>query len=853
MFKPDRNGVTKRPKAPDYYLIATNVRLSSVADTGGLDRVDGELSQLATELKMRGHAIWHYDQICRLLDAHADIRQTYGGFLTVGDVLASMQDFFTGPVVNIANQLRVHAAQQLRAKQWVRLGDSGLDDDAKLPLSEVGIDLPAQVVGTDDEEASRLEVRTVEHVLSHGDNSLRAKDRGQMPIGVVVVGGPGQGKSTIAQLVCQAYRASLIDESVAGLGANIAAILKGTRDSLVRMGVSPPRHRRWPVYVELSKFGDAIAADPQTSLLGYIAGEITTSGSQLLTNQLERWLQSWPCVIVLDGLDEVAALQTRQRVVDAISDFVIEAGAKDNDVLIVATTRPQGYHGEFGEFEPQQLELRPLTSKEGLSYGTQVVATRHRDDPELAKEVVERLTAASASEHTSRLMRSPLQVSIMATLLERFKRAPNTRHALFDAYYTTIYSREVSKAGRLGQLLDLYSDDVNYVHERIALHLQVRAELDGESDALVSDEALSRLFVQRLTDAGHPQGEIERLSRDLLMAAKDRIVLLVASQADRVGFEVRSLQEYMAARALASGNDEDVFGRLAVLASSAHWRNTWLLTAGRVFSKEEHLRDALLERVKQLDSTTFEGMFIGYGERLALDLLEDDLALPVPRYRKSLMAHALLALHRWPGPDTRRLGEMAHTMMISGDPESYELIRKALTEAFESTGRSKISAVMILRTWEKRAGKGGALAKLLLGRSSDWRPESNTVARKAQRHGSAADPIEPLFVYAALDSEQQAARRKVLTLLKKQKVVSDKSPAEAGAHAKQPISLTQALEFQASLGDPLVMRELMAAVDRVAIEDSVAAIWAQQMIVVIDERRVVGDEPLVSAGTEGFE
>jgi hypothetical protein len=59
-------------------------------------------------------------------------------------------------------------------------------------------------------------------------------------------------------------------------------------------------------------------------------------------------------------------------------------------------------------------------------------------------------------------------------------------------------------------------------------------------------------------------------------------VLLVPVLHDDIGFEVRSLREFMAARSLTSGPDDRVRERLSVLAPSAHWRNTWLFAAGRL-------------------------------------------------------------------------------------------------------------------------------------------------------------------------------------------------------------------------------------------------------------------------------
>lgn len=121
-FKPDKNGLTKRPKTPEYYLIASNVRLSGDEKTGGQKLVNDALEKHAKELGMKGFFIWHYANICQMLANDAAIRTTYAGFLTTGDVLARLINFLDGAPVNLGLQLRVHAGQQTLAKQWVRLG-----------------------------------------------------------------------------------------------------------------------------------------------------------------------------------------------------------------------------------------------------------------------------------------------------------------------------------------------------------------------------------------------------------------------------------------------------------------------------------------------------------------------------------------------------------------------------------------------------------------------------------------------------------------------------------------------------------------------------------------------------------
>ncbi|MEU6384453.1 hypothetical protein ABZ847_12865 [Streptomyces bauhiniae] len=78
---------------PDYMILATNVVLSSVASSGGIDRVEQEIKRLVAKhhLPLKGWRVWHFDQIRTFLDLHPEIRQTYDAMVTPSDVLAQLR------------------------------------------------------------------------------------------------------------------------------------------------------------------------------------------------------------------------------------------------------------------------------------------------------------------------------------------------------------------------------------------------------------------------------------------------------------------------------------------------------------------------------------------------------------------------------------------------------------------------------------------------------------------------------------------------------------------------------------------------------------------------------------------
>ncbi|MFF9894337.1 tetratricopeptide repeat protein [Streptomyces longispororuber] len=90
---PDSNRVRKG-RLPEYLLITSNVVLSSVPGSGGIDRVQQALRERVHDLQLplKGWEVWHYDKICRLLDNNEGVRHAYADAVLSGDVLARLHD-----------------------------------------------------------------------------------------------------------------------------------------------------------------------------------------------------------------------------------------------------------------------------------------------------------------------------------------------------------------------------------------------------------------------------------------------------------------------------------------------------------------------------------------------------------------------------------------------------------------------------------------------------------------------------------------------------------------------------------------------------------------------------------------
>src|SRR5262249_38534498 len=154
---------------------------------------------------------------------------------------------------------------------------------------------------------------------------------------------------------------------------------------------------------------------------------------------------AYPSVLVLDGLDEVPPSTNREQVLECIRDFRIDVATEQIDVLIVATTRPQGYNDDFSSREYRHLYLTPLPADVALEYARRLETIRFGQDQSRFDKILSRVERATNTPATARLMRSPLQVTIMTLLVDRTGQPPQERWKLFHDYYNLIYQREVER------------------------------------------------------------------------------------------------------------------------------------------------------------------------------------------------------------------------------------------------------------------------------------------------------------------------------------------------------------------------------------------------------------------------
>ena len=271
---------------------------------------------------------------------------------------------------------------------------------------------------------------------------------------------------------------------------------------------------------------------------------------------------------------------------------------------------------------------------------------RYRTDEDRKHTVLTRLDRAFRDVSTARLMRSPLQVTIMAALVDRIGQPPQARWSLFNQYYEVIYDREVERSILASNILRDFKPDIKAIHNQVGLILQIDSEQTGRTDAKLSRERFVGLVESRLVTEGHTEDRLHQLAQQIVEAASHRLVFLVELEAEQVGFEIRSLQEFMAAECLMDGIDQNIRARLDEIAPIPFWRNVFLFAAGKCFAQHQALREPVRDicaELNDIDSDTVASTCL-VGSDLAIALIEEGSSRNQPRFENLLARFAMRIL-----------------------------------------------------------------------------------------------------------------------------------------------------------------------------------------------------------------
>jgi len=650
----------KRSPEPEYYVFVTNVDFA--AGGNGWDAADALLKAYYDKLPLKGHAVWGASQLSGYVDQHEEIRNRFRVHLTSGDVLGALIEHIHGLQPNTEHILATFLSRTLLDDEISRLDQAGKLTDERLPLAKLFIDLPATTehsLEPPDEkpdDAGNMPPGVLKDLLRDGSRCLDPQTiyelettqdaTAKFPSRYVLLGGFGSGKSTIGQFLAQIHRAALLDRRPKPLlESDVRTAIAEIKETCGRERLPWPTTPRYPFRVELARFAKFLSDESGRTLAEYL--RITLGGAATLAHEtFLSWLSLVPWLLILDGLDEVPSAGNRDAVVKSVNDFLIEARQAKADLFVVATSRRDGYGGEFAGGLVKFQSFRPLSVPRALRYVEQYVLTRFGNTTQ-GSDLVDKLRSAAETPLTASLMSSPLQVTFMATVISAHGDAGQDRWQLFDSYYKTIYAREQQKAVEpFKSVLAGHKNVIDRLHHDIGFWLQFQSEAAGVNSVSIKISQFEQLVRAYLgPDAKGFEGEeLKKLTETIATAAQQRLVFLTSRVEGELEFEVRGLQEHMAAERLMTGPPEQVLKRLEMIAPSPYWRNVFLFAAGKCFldAQSSYYQDHLRLLCEDLNTSSDPVLEIVHaGSELGIAMLESGAPAQNPTYTRHLSKLAL--------------------------------------------------------------------------------------------------------------------------------------------------------------------------------------------------------------------
>lgn len=613
------------------YYFLTNVSGTAHKDVGSVDRLDEILTDL---LGVKSKCWWREDIEARV--DNSSVRWSYPEILSGADVLGVLLNSDLGENTRRrSNAISAYIGYHYEQEKDVKFKQIDLENNIFNLFTDLYIAVPPNSDAPEAEveaiKVSRLmyaaasaeyEANGYSPALANGvefkisaSTFLSLSSMSSRFRAVVLEGGPGQGKSTITQFMCQLFRARLL-----GKFADLDGLHSQYKSGSVKL----------PLKIDLRDYAnwirdriDNIGAEALVSLETYLSYSIErrSGGFAYSVSDLIETLRSSSAMIVLDGFDEVADVDLRERIIAEATAAANRFNGMQLDFQIVVTSRPTAFVNApaFDGSIWRHVELSSLDRRQASDYLGRW--TRAKKLPVAEIDLFsQRAMTRLAEEHIAELAKNPMQLAILLSLMWSMGESlPDKRTALYTSYVELFLNREAEK----DSVVRDHREIVIELHGHIAWLLQCKVEREGGDGRMSEADLLSE--VQKYLKQEQYE---DVLAGKLFTAMRQRVVAIVSRVEGTYEFEVQPLREYFVGSYLYQTSPYSPTGRekggtrpdrFAALSRNPYWTNVTRFYAGN-YSKGE--LPGLREGLEELLAIPVYGKTSGPSS-LALTLLSD--------------------------------------------------------------------------------------------------------------------------------------------------------------------------------------------------------------------------------------
>lgn len=471
-----------------------------------------------------------------------------------------------------------------------------------LTLEDVYVSLVA-TLSPNRKEKMRINERELLRQMTHEDAEERLQTEAldmnrllALSDRLMIVGGPGSGKTTYLHIIASA----------------LAQALRSGNSEAVQQHLGLHERLPLPILIPLSEFNkyrkqlSASHVARDGTLIAFISYWLIRQEAaiDLPEDFFERLLrQGRSCILLLDGLDEVANEQERAVVVEAVKNVGKNGGLRQ----IVVTCRTRAYRDdavlpeEFRVATVQPMRPNQVDALAARWCAAAYPALDAAKESERLQRAIHTMEEVRTNRNEAPLIESPLLVTIVAIVHYNERRLPDERAELYEKCVDVLLTEKYKPSSELTFALAAWGGSLAEKRNLLA-HLAFQMMSAGETAGRNVSEAQLEAWLRPYLARKRGDALADEALANFIAAMRERGSLLEERGGD-YHFIHLTFQEYLCAYHLAE-NVRELDKIVAFLENDERiaqswWRETILLAVGYLGLRSQENALALIRQLAE--------------------------------------------------------------------------------------------------------------------------------------------------------------------------------------------------------------------------------------------------------------